>query len=66
MARTPKGINTKTVNGLRKIVEFHKSEIAKHRDALREILEDAEAVCDSSNDAVDLLEGAIDRLSEYV
>jgi hypothetical protein len=66
MANSPRKTNAKTVAALRKVIEFHKAEIAKHRDALRDILEDAEAVADSSTDAIDYLESAVDCLSQYV
>lgn len=65
-AKTPKRACELTVDALRKAVEMHKTEIAKHRDALRDLMEDMEAVVDSSSNAVELMEGAIDRLSEYV
>lgn len=45
-------------------VERHIEGIAKHRDALREILGDIEEHINSSSDAVELLEEAVDKLSE--
>ncbi len=54
----PKGVMAK--------IKRHKDAIAKHRDALREIYEDIECVIDSTDDAVVMLESAIDILSQYV
>ena len=55
-----------SIKGLKKAIEHHKREIAKHRDALRELISDAEAVADSCGDAVESLDSAVDTLSQYV
>lgn len=47
-------------------IERHKKAIGEHRDALRELIEDVEAVIDSSDRGVEYLESAVDALSEYV
>ena len=65
-AKTPKRACELTVEALRKAVEYHKAEIGKHRDALRELLEDMEAVVDSSDRGIEYMEAAVDALSEYV
>jgi uncharacterized coiled-coil protein SlyX len=65
-AKTPKRAAEMTIAALRKAIEFHKCEIAKHRDALRDLLEDAAAVEGSATDAIEYMESAVDKLSEYV
>lgn len=47
-------------------IKYHKDKIAAHRDALREIMEDVEAVVDSTDDAVQQIEYGIETLSQYV
>ncbi len=47
-------------------IKRHKDAIAKHRDALRDIMDDVEAVVDSSSEGIQLLEAAVDSLSAYV
>lgn len=49
-----------------KQIENHKLGIAKHRDALRNLLEDARDVLDSTDDALEDIEIVIDKLSQYV
>jgi uncharacterized coiled-coil protein SlyX len=44
----------------------HKVAIAKHRDELRDILEELEAVVESSDNGIRELECAIDTLSQQV
>lgn len=49
-----------------KKINFHKEEIAKHRDALREALEELGGnVAQSADYAIDELESAIDHLSQH-
>lgn len=55
-----------TMKALGKAIEVHKKAIASHRDALRELLDDAEAVCEASSDALESMDYAVQRLSEYV
>lgn len=47
-------------------ISYHKKEIAKHRDALRGLIEDATAVVDCCDDAKNALEDAINVLSQYL
>jgi hypothetical protein len=65
-SKTPKKACELTVEALRKAVEFHKEEIGKHRDALRDLLEDMESVVDASDRGIEHMEAAVDALSEYV
>lgn len=44
----------------------HKTAIAKHRDELRYIMDDLEAIDGSMNEAVEQLESVIDTMSQYV
>jgi hypothetical protein len=55
-----------SVAALQKAINVHKKEIGKHRDALRDLLDDANAVLESSSDAIEDLQRATDRLSEYL
>lgn len=54
----------KTKRSILREVNRHKAAIAKHRDALRDLIEDAEAVSESCDDAVRSLESAADALSQ--
>lgn len=47
-------------------IERHKAAIGKHRDALREIYEDLEAIVGSADDGLQSLDYAINRLCEYL
>jgi hypothetical protein len=47
-------------------IEHHKREIARHRDTLREILHDLEAVIGSAGRGIEALDEAVVSLSEYV
>lgn len=49
-----------------KQIERHKAGLVKHRDALRDLVGELEALGDTSSDAVDNLEYAIEALSQYV
>lgn len=49
---------------LAKSIERHKDAIAKHRDALRVLIEDAATVEDSCTDAIESLGYAVDILSQ--
>jgi hypothetical protein len=49
-----------------KRIERNKREIARHRDALREILDDVEAVIGSADRGIEVLDEAVASLSEYV
>lgn len=55
-----------TIALLARQIEFHKTEIGKHRDALRDLINDAESVAGTCADAVESLEHAVDTLSQYV
>jgi hypothetical protein len=52
-----------TAKKLAKEIERHKKAIGIHRDALRDLVADAEEIINDSHDAVDALEQAIDVLS---
>ena len=56
-------LNEKTIKGFIKKIEFHKIEIAKHRNALRELQDEIETCCDSFDRGIESLECAIDDLS---
>ena len=49
-----------------KRVEIHKDAIAKHRDALRELVTSIDGLDEMCSDAIDSLEYAIDRISEQL
>ena len=58
---------------IRQKIERHKSAISKERDALRELLDEAEVITESCDEAVDALssasnaiEEAADQLSKYL
>lgn len=52
--------------GILRQIEQTKTRIAKERDKLRYLIEDAEAVEESCNEAVASLESAADALSQYL
>lgn len=47
-------------------IEREKKIIGEARDRLRELIEDADAVANTADDAVDSLSYAIEQLSQYV
>lgn len=47
-------------------IETHKRRIAKERDALRELIGDVEAICETCDRAHDGLGDAVAALSEYL
>ena len=47
-------------------IQKHKDAIAKHRDALRALVADAEQVAECCDSAVSDLDSAIDTLSQYL
>lgn len=47
-------------------INRHKRIIGEHRDALRTILDDLEAVVESTDEAYRQLENAIETLSQYL
>ncbi len=47
-------------------IKHHQKAIAKHRDALRELIADAEEVAETCDEAIDHLEGAVNTLSQYL
>lgn len=49
-----------------KAINTCKDTIAKERDKLRAIIEDAESVADSCDQAVESLESAVDYFSQYL
>jgi hypothetical protein len=51
---------------LKKAVNYHKKEIGRHRDALRELIYDASAIADTCDEAFDELDHAVETLSQYV
>jgi hypothetical protein len=60
------GAKRKRKQSLLRQIEAVKNKMAANRDEMRELLEDAQAVFDASDEAVENLECAIDRLSEYL
>lgn len=56
----------KQISAMVKKIEAHKAGIAKHRDELRDLLGDIEAICDDGDEAVNDLERTIDTLSKYL
>lgn len=54
------------VSDIVKTIETHKNEIAKHRDALRDLFDDLESVIESCDTAEEELESAIQTLSQYL
>jgi ABC-type transporter Mla subunit MlaD len=47
-------------------IERHKAAIGKHRDALRDILDDLQGVVDAADDGFESLNYAIEKLSELL
>ena len=47
-------------------IERAKKAIAKQRDELRSIIEDAETIAESCDEALEALESATDTLSQYL
>lgn len=66
MANTDRMMTPKQVASMVKKIERHKAALAKHRDALRDIIEDVDAICDEASDATDNLERAVESLSKYL
>jgi ABC-type transporter Mla subunit MlaD len=56
----------KTKSSLVREINAAKKRIAKERDRLRELLEDANSILQTTDEAVDALEAAVDSLSQYV
>lgn len=50
----------------KKTVEYHCEQIAKHRDALQELIEDATEVVSSTDEGLAEIESGISRISECV
>lgn len=62
-----KGVLTpRQVSSIRRRIEKHKTAIAAHRDALRDLIEDVETICDDATEAVELLETAADTISRML
>ena len=57
-------INKALVRDFKSKVKYHTQEIAKHRDELRKLYESAENIVGVSEDAIESLQYAIDKLSE--
>jgi len=55
-----------SINALLRQIDKHKNAIATHRDALREIYADLEAIVESSDEGLRLLEAAVEELSSYL
>lgn len=49
-----------------KKIKFHKDKIAEHRDALRDLIDDVEAIVGTADDALEQIEYGIEALSQYV
>lgn len=53
----------RSLSGFRRQVENHKKAIARERDALRDLIADANEIETDATEAIDQLEDAIDSLS---
>lgn len=47
-------------------IEKTRDRIAKERDYLRNLINDTKSICDSCDEAIDYLDVAADKLSEYL
>lgn len=56
----------KTIASIRRRIEKCKERIAAERDVLRSLIEDAQEIEECANDAVESLDYAADRLSEFL
>lgn len=56
----------KTRATIQRLVKKHTDRIAKERDALRDLISDAEDIVDNCDQAIENLESAVDKLSEYL
>lgn len=63
---TDRVMTQKQIAAMVKKIERHKAALGKHRDALRDIIDDVEGVCDEAADARDNLQYAVDALSKYL
>lgn len=66
MANPDRMLTPKQIAVIVRKIERHKIAIGKHRDALREIIEDVEAVSEECDGATDNLEQAVEALSRYL
>lgn len=66
MSDAPKIMTKRQMRAVISKIERHKAAIGKHRDALREILDDLEEIEDCARDATESLNYAIQRLSEQL
>lgn len=48
------------------VIKHHKDAISKHRDALREIMNDLQVIVESADDGLDALGYAIEQLSQFL
>jgi hypothetical protein len=55
-----------TKDGLLNKIKAHMKVIGKERDALRELIDDAESVLTSCDEAYASLEAAVESLSQYL
>ncbi len=60
----PRHISDTLISGFVGRIKHHKDAIAKHRDALRDIYDDLEAVLESTDTGLAELESAVQVLSE--
>lgn len=59
-------MKAKTLKTLTRQIEAHKARIAKERDKLRDLIDDACVILDSCQEAEDCLVNAVDSLSQYL
>lgn len=59
-------VKTNQISALINIIEACKKKIAVERDKLRAAISDVEDVCDSSDDAIEELNRAVESLSKYL
>ncbi len=60
------GTGTKTFSQLKRAIDQQTKRIAKERDKLRELIEEAQAIAENCDNAIDNLERAADCLSELL
>jgi hypothetical protein len=64
--RQPQPLTGQQLRAIVAKIKRHSEAIARHRDQLREIYSDLEAIVESADDGLQSLDYAIDRLSEYL
>lgn len=59
-------MSARNMGSIKKDIERGKERLAKDRDALRDLIEEAQAIEECASDAIEQLEYAADRLSELL